>query len=168
MEKNRNDPFFLYLAYNAPHSPYQAPIRYVNRFVEQGMPVDLAATYAMVENLDDNVGRLMRNMDRLGLTDNTALIFLSDNGPAGTSRFNAGLRGAKGTVYEGGVRVPFFMRWPRGVQGGRKVDTIAAHIDIFPGPDVVYTPGAGRPAGCAVSWRGAHTAAQPGQRRRTL
>lgn len=125
VERNKERPFFLYLAYNAPHSPYQAPDRYFDRHQDVGDP-ELAAIHAMVENIDDNVGRLLA---RAG--DNTIVIFLCDNGPQ-TQRFVSGMRGRKGTVYEGGTRAPFFLRWPGHAEPGRKVDRIAAHIDVFP------------------------------------
>jgi arylsulfatase A len=129
--RNRENPFLLYVAYNAPHSPFQAPENALARFREAKMPIELASVYAMIENLDSNIGRLLAGLDRLQLSDNTIVVFLTDNGPAG-QRFNAGLRAAKGSVYEGGVRVPMFIRWPGRIESGRKVDTIAAHIDIYP------------------------------------
>jgi arylsulfatase A len=125
IDRHKERPFFLYLAYNAPHSPYQVPDRYFERHKDLGDP-ELAAIHAMVENIDDNVGRLLA---RAG--DNTIVIFLCDNGPQ-TQRFVSGLRGRKGTVYEGGTRVPFFLRWPGHAEPGRKVDRLAAHIDVFP------------------------------------
>ncbi|MEZ5354665.1 MAG: arylsulfatase [Bryobacteraceae bacterium] len=129
--QNRRNPFFLYLSYNTPHSPFQAPDRYWKKFDAKGMPREKAAVYGMIENLDDNIGRLTARLEGLGLAGETIVVFLTDNGPAG-ERYNAGLRGRKGSVYEGGVRVPFFLRWPGHVRPGRKVDTIAAHIDVYP------------------------------------
>ncbi len=131
LEANRRRPFFLYLAYNAPHSPFQAPERYFRPFERKGLPGETAAVYAMVSNLDENIGRLLGRLDRLQLAENTIVIFLTDNGPNG-QRYNAGLRAAKGSVYEGGVRVPFFIRWPGSWKDGRRVETIAAHIDVYP------------------------------------
>ncbi len=130
VEKNRHRPFFLYLAYNAPHSPYQAPDRYFARHQDLGDP-ELAAIHAMVENLDDNIGRLLARLDEWKLRDDTIVIFLCDNGPQ-TQRFVSGLRGRKGMQYEGGTRAPFFLRWPGRAMAGRKVDRVAAHIDVFP------------------------------------
>jgi arylsulfatase A-like enzyme len=129
-ERNRARPFFLYLALNAPHSPYQAPDKYFDRHKDLGDP-ELAAIHAMVENIDDNVGRLLAALDRLKLRDGTIVIFLCDNGPQ-TQRYVSGLRGRKGQVYEGGTRSPFFLRWPGHMEAGRKVDRVAAHIDVFP------------------------------------
>jgi arylsulfatase A-like enzyme len=130
VERNKERPFFLYLAYNTPHSPYQVPGRYFDRHKDLGNP-ELAAIHAMVENIDDNVGRLLTRLDEWKLRDNTIVIFLCDNGPQ-TQRFVAGLRGRKGMVYEGGTRAPFFLRWPGHAAAGRKVDRVAAHIDVFP------------------------------------
>lgn len=131
LRQHRAEPFFLYLAYNTPHTPYQVEDRYWKKFADRGMPTALAAIYGMVENLDENIGRLLAAVAELGLAEETIVIFLTDNGPNG-ERFNGGLRGRKGAVYEGGVRVPFFLRWPDKVEAGRKVDRIAAHIDLYP------------------------------------
>ncbi len=131
IERNRRQPFFLYLAYNVPHSPYQVPRRYYDPFVQAGLAPEVAAVYGMIVNLDENIGRLMGALDRLNLARDTIVIFLSDNGPAGV-RYNCGLRGRKASVYEGGLRVPFFIRWPGKLPAGKRVDTMAAHIDIYP------------------------------------
>lgn len=131
VERNRRAPFFLYLAYNAPHAPFQVPEQYFERYRAMNLPPETAAVYGMVSNIDDNVGRLLKRLDDLGLAQDTIVIFLTDNGPNG-QRYNAGLRGRKGSVYEGGVRVPFFLRWPRGIPRPGRVEQIAAHIDVFP------------------------------------
>lgn len=131
IERNQRQPFFLYLAYNAPHAPYQVPERYLAPYKAAGLPEQVAAVYAMVASLDENIGRLLAGLDRLRLSQDTIVIFLTDNGPNG-QRFNEGLRAAKGSVYEGGVRAPFFLRWPGRLEAGRRVDTIAAHIDVYP------------------------------------
>ena len=147
VERNQRQPFFLYLAYNAPHAPFQAPERYLAPYKTPSLPEQVAAVYAMVANLDENAGRLLAGLDRLGLSQDTIVIFLTDNGPNG-QRFNAGLRAAKGSVYEGGVRVPFFIRWPGRLQAGRRVDTMAAHIDIY--PTLLEMCGAARPKGLPI------------------
>ena len=85
----------------------------------------------MVTNIDSNMGRLLKAVDERGLAESTIVVFLTDNGPA-FARYNAGLRGLKGTTYEGGIRVPCFIRWPGQFPAGREVDQIAAHIDITP------------------------------------
>ncbi|MDX1984154.1 MAG: sulfatase-like hydrolase/transferase [Bryobacteraceae bacterium] len=131
VEANAQRRFFLYLAYNTPHSPYLAPERYWEQYRSLGLPPQVAAVYSMVANLDENIGRFLQSLDRLDLASNTVVMFLTDNGPNG-QRYNAGMRGAKGSVYEGGVRVPFFIRWPRGFEGGREIDRIAGAIDVLP------------------------------------
>ena len=131
IEANRDRPFFAYVATNAPHVPLQVEESFVKPFREAGVDETTARTYGMVANLDQNVGRLLAHLAKLDLEQDTILVYLSDNGPT-PARFNAGMRGIKGTVYEGGIRVPFFLRWPRTVPPGRKVDRIAGHIDLFP------------------------------------
>jgi hypothetical protein len=92
---------------------------------------DARKVYAMVTNIDDNVGMLLRKLDELNLSKNTVVIFMTDNGPQ-QRRYVGGMRGLKGTVYNGGVRVPFFMRYPAGNIGSRDVKTTSAHIDVLP------------------------------------
>lgn len=142
-------PFFAYVATNAPHGPFIAPDQDADRFRALGMDESQAGFFGMIENLDANLGRLMAELDRLGVADQTVLIFMSDNGtvqagagqagealgqgPDGATyrAYNARMRGYKGSVDEGGVRVPFFVRWP-GRLAPSSVETIAGHIDIFP------------------------------------
>lgn len=131
IERNRQRPFFLYLAYNVPHSPFQVPKRYFDAFKKLGLDGPNAAVYGMLANLDENIGRLTRRLEELKLAEDTILIFLTDNGPA-TDRYVSGLRGRKASVFEGGVRVPLIVRWPGRLPAGRKVDRIAAHIDLYP------------------------------------
>jgi arylsulfatase A len=129
IERNRARPFFLYLAHNLPHSPLQVPEKFLEAYRAADLPERTRAIYAMVSALDANVGRLLDRIDALGLRDDTAVVFLGDNGPNG-QRYNAGLRGTKAALDEGGVRVPFFARVP-GVKAA-KVERIAAHIDVLP------------------------------------
>lgn len=141
-------PFFAYLAFNCPHSPYQAPdAEYAAyrsedlspaRFPGPGHPPTavpdtdpIARSYAMIANIDSNVGRLLDRLDADGLARDTLVVFLTDNGPP-MARYNAGLRGRKGTVYEGGIRVPCFVRWPAQLPSGSINATLAAHIDLMP------------------------------------
>ncbi len=131
IEENRARPFFTYLATNAPHSPLQVDEKYVAPFRAKGLDETTAKVYGMVTNLDENIGRLLDRVKALGIEDNTIVIFMTDNGPQ-QPRYNAGMRGRKGTVYEGGIRVPFFVRWPRSLKPGRTVDRLAAHIDVVP------------------------------------
>jgi arylsulfatase/arylsulfatase A len=149
-EVSKGRPFFLYLATNAPHAPYtDVPPDKLAYYKTQAISPDrfpktpghpmparieadtLARVYAMIENIDDNVGRLFAWLDRRGLTDNTLVVFFTDNGPA-TVGFNAGYRGHKTDVYEGGLRSPFFAHWPNRLKPGTKGDRIAAHIDLLP------------------------------------
>ncbi len=143
IEQHRDQPFFTYLATNSPHSPYLVPESYSKPYRAQGLSDEDARIYGMIANIDDNVGRLLAKLEELGISENTALIFLTDNGPA-TRHFTAGLRGQKGAVYEGGIRVPFFVRWPAKLRPA-KVDQIAAHIDVL--PTLLEAAGIDRPAG---------------------
>ncbi len=144
IEASRDRPFFVYLPTNVPHSPYRVPERYQRHYLERGVPQPMAAFYGMIENLDENVGRLLDWLKQSGLEDNTIVMFMTDNGTAagagrgkedatGWTGFNAGMRGTKGTAYEGGHRVPFFIRWPAGgIGGGRDVARLTAHFDVLP------------------------------------
>ena len=150
IEANKEHPFFLYLSFNAPHTPLQLPEDYEQQYADltfdpatypqQGRPFpdmseddidDARRVYGMVTNIDDNVGRVWNQLDRLNLTENTLLIFMTDNGPQQV-RYTGGLRGRKGTVYEGGIRVPFFMHWPGHLPEDHEVEVYAAHIDLVP------------------------------------
>jgi arylsulfatase A-like enzyme len=129
----QKQPFFCYLAYNAPHSPYQVPDKYFEKFKAKGFDEKVAAFYGMCENIDDNVGRLLAHLDQLKLADNTIVIFLTDNGgTAGVKTYNAGMRGGKTSVHEGGTRVPLFIRWPAAQWQPHLVKPIASHIDLLP------------------------------------
>jgi len=130
---SKDKPFFCYLAYNAPHSPYQVPDRYFDKFKAKGLEDVLAAFYGMCENLDDNVGRLLKHLDKTGLANDTLVLFLTDNGgTAGVKTWNAGMRGGKTSVHEGGSRVPLFMRWPAAKWKPHEVKPIVSHIDLYP------------------------------------
>ncbi len=144
MEEHQEAPFFLYLPLNAPHSPYIVAD-------EWSAPYEATATwnpgakfYGMIANLDYNFGRLRERLEALNLDENTILIFMTDNGTAAGGKFdgfdsealegfNAGMRGKKASIYEGGHRVPFFLRWPAGgFTAGRDIDTLAVHVDLLP------------------------------------
>lgn len=131
MEQNRDIPFFCYVPYNPPHSPFQVPDNYYDKYKNRGLDDELACVYAMCENIDDNMGRLLRKLDSLRLRDKTIIIFLTDNGP-NTDRFNGGMRGRKGSVHEGGIRVPCFVNWQGHIPEGKTIPYIASHIDILP------------------------------------
>ena len=131
IEEHQSEPFFIYIPTNAPHNPLEISDEYADPYREMGLDDSVARIYGMVENIDDNIGRLMELLERLGLDEDTIIVFTSDHGPAG-GRYNAGLRSTKGDVYEGGIRVPYFMRWPKGMPAGFKTDKIASHIDVLP------------------------------------
>ena len=151
IKTNRDRPFFAYLAFNAPHDPlgdvpqahldrYKSIDLTASRFVSPGWPLPtrldtdkVARVYSMVSNIDDNVGRVLAKLKELGVDRDTIVVFLTDNGPQ-HPRFNAGMRGLKGTPYDGGIHVPCFMRWPAGLgaASGAYVDRVAAHIDVTP------------------------------------
>ncbi len=128
---NKNKPFLCYIPYNAPHSPHQVPDKYFNKYKAKGLDNELSSIYGMVENVDENVGRILHYLKEQNLEENTIVIFLSDNGPNGV-RYNGMMKGIKGTVHEGGTRVPFFIRWKNHIWQGKANETSAAHIDIYP------------------------------------
>ena len=142
IERNQARPFFCYVPFNTPHSPWAVPTEYWRRFQDQpiarrgseGEKEDLATTrcaLAMMENLDWNVGRVLRRLDELKLSDNTIVIYFSDNGP-NSARWNGGMKGRKGTTDEGGVRSVFCIRWPGKIKPGAVVREIAGAIDLLP------------------------------------
>lgn len=131
IEKNKDRPFFCYVPYNAPHSPFQVPDAYFRKYKLLGMDDTLACVYAMCTNLDYNIGRIFNKLRELGPDKDTIVIFLTDNG-ANTPRYNDGMRGRKGSVHEGGGRVPCFIHWPGHIEPGTVIPQIAAHIDILP------------------------------------
>ncbi len=143
-------PFFVYLPDNCPHGPFHdVPQGFYEKYKsknlsadqfpqQQGHPIPetqnadtLARIFAMISNVDRNVGRVLRHLDELKIADNTIVIFMCDNGP-NTQRYVKGMRGRKGQVYEGGIRSPFFIRWPARIKAGLRIDKIAAHIDVMP------------------------------------
>ena len=150
LKSGSDRPFFAYLAFNCPHEPlevpepdlelYKAMDLKLSSFPQLGQPVFRAVgissrycwrVYAMVSNIDKNVGRVLKALDDRKLAADTIVIFLTDNGAAQV-RFNAGLRGWKGSVFDGGIRVPCYLRWPEHFPGRLVVEKIAAHIDLMP------------------------------------
>ena len=136
-------PFCLYLGYNAPHYPMHAPAEYLDRF--RDLPPDRRIMAAMVSCMDDGIGRILDELDRQGITDDTCVFFMSDNGPSPESRNwmdgredayyggSAGIfRGHKFSLYEGGIRVPAMISWPGRLAGGRVVDAPLAAMDVYP------------------------------------
>lgn len=139
IEQNKKQPWFAYVGFNAPHTPLQVDADKVNEIAARGASGDLAAFYAMVENIDSNVGKLLGALEQTGQAQNTIVVFTSDHGRCpsvrdakGDIRFNGGLRGYKGTPYEGGIRVPCFWRWPEGLPAGKLTNKPTHAIDIFP------------------------------------
>ncbi|MBM4156409.1 MAG: hypothetical protein FJ221_15475 [Lentisphaerae bacterium] len=133
IEKGGAQPFFCYVAYNAPHSPFQVPDRHFDKFKKAGFEDNVAAFWGMCENIDDNVGRLLAKLVELKMAHNTLVVFLTDNGgTAGVKIYNAGMRGGKTSVHEGGTRVPLFMRWAAAGWTPHTVAPIVSHIDLYP------------------------------------
>ncbi len=149
IEKNKNNPFFCYLSFNAPHNPLQVPDEYYqayktldptdgidpelipNEKISEKTKDNTRKVYAMVTNIDDNLKKLFNKVDELGIKDNTIVIFMTDNGPQ-HARYVAGMKGRKSSVYNGGIRVPFFLRFPAMFSGNQEVNQITAHIDLLP------------------------------------
>jgi len=149
IEKNKQSPFFCYLSFNAPHTPLQVPDKYVQQYknidpakgfendkrpftkMSEKDKEDARKVYAMVSCIDDNLGKLFSKLEELKIAENTVVIFMTDNGPQQT-RYVAGMRGLKGTVYRGGVRVPFYLKYPAKFAGNKNIETTSAHIDILP------------------------------------
>jgi arylsulfatase A-like enzyme len=131
IQQNRNRPWFAYVATNAPHTPLEIDEEWVAPYRREGLDETTAKVYGMVANLDAAVGRLLETVKSAGLESDTVVIFLTDNGPQ-QRRYNADMRGLKGSVYQGGIRVPCFVRWPGMIDPGTTVDRIAAHIDLLP------------------------------------
>ena len=129
VRRHRDNPFFLHLAHYAPHRPLEAPAEAVASYRTKGLDESTATIYAMIEIMDRGIGRLLDELDRLKLSEQTIVIFASDNGPdplTGT-RFNGQLRGSKYEIYEGGIRVPLMVRWP-GRLRHRKVDEVVHFV----------------------------------------
>ena len=139
----QQQPFFVYIPDNCPHSPFgDVPPKWLKHYQEQRAEISGGAgeeqrsdaedrVFAMISNIDENIGRLLNLLDNLHVSDNTIVIFLTDNGPNG-ARYNAGLRGQKTSVYEGGIRTPLLFRWPAGMNNPGKSNGVHAHIDLLP------------------------------------
>ncbi len=142
IEANRERPFLCYVPYNTPHSPMMVDDRFYEKFAnidpkmkhrdpdEEDVMMTRAAL-AMCENIDWNVGRILKKLDELELRENTIVVYFSDNGP-NSFRWNGGMKGKKGSVDEGGVRSPFFIRWPERIRDGTTVSEVTSGIDLLP------------------------------------
>jgi arylsulfatase B len=132
-QKKAGKPFLAYVSTNAPHGPLHAPEAYSKPYLENH-PMGLSNFYGMIANIDDNVGKMRSFLDDEGLTENTIFIFTTDNGTAGGNKiFNANMRGKKGSQYDGGHRVPFFLHWPAGnMKTALDVQPISHAVDILP------------------------------------
>ncbi len=133
IQRHRDEPFFLYLSFNAVHGPLEAPEKYLQRFASISDP--RRRTFAaMLSAMDDNIGRVLETLEKNGLSERTLVFFLSDNGgPTGqTTSSNRPLRGAKGQMWEGGIRVPYIVRWKGTLPAGRVCDFPVSALDIFP------------------------------------
>jgi arylsulfatase A-like enzyme len=166
IEAESGHPFFAYLAFNAPHEPLIVPENDLKPYLglvpfrgEPGighpLPAKLAAeemakVYAMVSNLDANIGRVLDRLDALGLARDTIVVFLTDNGPW-KPRFNAGMLDVKGSVHEGGIHVPCFVRWAGTIEAGRVVEPIASAMDLA--PTLLAACGVARPESVAFDGR---------------
>jgi arylsulfatase A-like enzyme len=149
IEKNKGNPFFCYLSFNAPHTPLQVPDKYYQMYknvdpsveFDKNNPMHLKMTeqdkedarkvYGMVSNIDENIGKLLQKITELGIEEETIVIFMTDNGPQ-QLRFTVGLRDKKGSVYNGGTRVPFFLKYPALTKESKVIETMAAHFDVLP------------------------------------
>ncbi len=135
IEKNKDNAFFCYISTNAPHGPLNVPEEYFNMYKGvSDIEERFQRFYGMITNIDDNFKLLEEKLDELDIAENTILIFTTDNGTAGGNKvFDAGMKGSKGSVYEGGHRVPLFIRWPDGkLTGGKDIDQLVAHYDLLP------------------------------------
>ena len=148
IEKNKNKPFFCYLSFNAPHTPLQVPKKYYNMYKDLDPEVgfmdeslaskmsekdkeDARRIYGMVTNIDDNIGKVLNKLTELGIEEETIIIFMTDNGPQ-QFRYNSNMKGLKGTVYNGGTRVPFYIKYAEKFKNSKVINRMSAHIDVLP------------------------------------
>ena len=160
--RKNETPFFCMITPNAPHAPLDCPAGsdevYLDLLEKTGVGdpkqrAQIAKFYGMIENIDTNVGRLLAEIDRLGMAGETLVVFTTDNGTAnGSSVFNAGMRGAKGSVWRGGTRVPSFWRWKGSLPEGINVPAVTAHLDVL--PTVCEIAGVEIPPGVAATIEG--------------
>ncbi|MGQ1910321.1 arylsulfatase [Marinifilum sp. RC60d5] len=143
VDANQDKPFLLYLSLNAPHGPYNVPEQYYKMYENADLKPHQKRFYGMISNIDERVGELREYLKEKGLSENTILIFMTDNGTSAglaydkkankTYGYNAGMRGTKGSHYDGGHRVPFFISWPNSIpKEGRDINSLTAHVDLLP------------------------------------
>ena len=136
VDAHAREPFFLYLAYNAPHAPLQAPEHLIQRYRDAGdLTEEVARLYAMIESMDQGIGRVLDRLDAHGIADDTIVVFASDNGPVlggALARYNGPFRGAKGNCLEGGIRVPGLVRFPGRIEAGGYSDRLIHFCDWLP------------------------------------
>jgi len=145
IEEHKDEPFFCYIATNAPHGPLNVESRYVDMYREAAPNESRARFYGMVTNIDENVGKLREKLLELGLAENTIVVFMTDNGSCGgvapdadghvvegPCHYNAGMRGKKGWEYEGGHRVPFLLHCPFLADGGQSINALTCYVDFMP------------------------------------
>ena len=146
IEDNKSNQFFCYISFNAPHTPLQVPDKYYDLYknvdpsvisesekisMTEKNVLDAKRIYGMVTNIDDNVGKLVSKLKELNIDKNTILIFMTDNGPQ-QFRYVSNLRGLKSSVYNGGIKVPFYLSYPKIHDAGLDLDNFSAHIDVLP------------------------------------
>ncbi len=142
IEKNRDKPFLCYVPFTTPHSPWAAPKENWDHFKERSLsqhatdpaqedPNQTRCALAMVENQDANVGRILAKLKELKLSEDTIIIYISDNGP-NSARWNGGMKGKKASTDEGGVRSPCFIQWPAKIKPSRNLPQISGAIDLLP------------------------------------
>tara|TARA_B100001939_G_scaffold49247_1_gene38544 strand:- start:41 stop:1765 length:1725 start_codon:yes stop_codon:yes gene_type:complete len=146
IEENKSNQFFCYLSFNAPHTPLQVPDKYYDLYknvdpsvisesekisMTEKNVLDAKRIYGMVTNIDDNIGKLVSKLKELNIDQNTILIFMTDNGPQ-QFRYVSNLRGLKSSVYNGGIKVPFYLSYPKIHDAGLDIDNFSAHIDVLP------------------------------------
>ena len=145
IEDNKDNQFFCYLSFNAPHTPLQVPDKYYQMYKDidptninggslemtEKNILDAKKIYGMVTNIDENFGKLINKLDELNIKENTIVIFMTDNGPQQT-RYVSNLKGLKSQVYNGGIKVPFYLNFPKIHNEGIDLDFFSAHIDVLP------------------------------------
>jgi arylsulfatase B len=141
----QQEPFFAYISTNAPHGPLHCPEKYTAMY--EGQTKDIAAFYGMITNIDENVGKTRKLIKQLGIADDTIFVFTTDNGTAsGANVYNAGMRGKKGSAYDGGHRVPFYLHWPAGgIDRQHHVEELTHAVDIV--PTLLEMTGVKKPSG---------------------